>query len=261
MPTNAKERIKHLTESSVRTLVASEKAVERAALRQFQDARLFASLAIGLLLVGFLLVAQWRGVETYEVDLETQSDQELALIVSELAGENEELRRESMRLEQRVREVEETEAGQREVLNEAARELQALRVLTGLEAAVGPGVSVRIADPAGVLVTRDLVDLTNELRAAGAEAMSIDGVRVGMSSGFSEVDGVPHLDGEPIEGDVVVFAIGSPALLRQAFEMPGGIGARLGSFPGVEVTILERERVVVPPATIREFEYGSVVES
>ena len=247
-----KETLRSWKEASVRTILASEKAVER----QFQAGRLVASLAVGLFLVGFLLVAQWRGVETYRDDLEGRSEQDLALIVNELGAENDELRRETLRLEQQIAEAYRTEEGQVAVLNQAARELQALQVLAGIEPAAGPGVSVSLSDPQGVLLAKDLVEVVNELKAAGAEAVSVDGVRVGATSGFTQAEDGISLDGEGFSGTVVVYAIGDPGTLSQAIGMPGGIGATLTSFPGVAVDVEERDLLEVPAADIRRMEHG-----
>lgn len=251
------ERIRSLTQASVRTIIAGEKAVEKAAAKQFQSARLAASLAVGLFVVGFLLVAQWRGVDHYESRLEARSDQDLGFVVHELGLENDDLRREALRLEQRIAEAERTGEGQEAVLNEAVRELQSLRILSGLEGAVGAGLSILISDPEHVVLARDLVDVVNELRAAGAEAISVDGTRLGATSGLADVDGIVVVDGRPVTGDIVLFAIGDPLTLSQALSMPGGVAAGLNSFPGVTVEIREQETVEVAAAQIRPLSLGT----
>jgi hypothetical protein len=93
-----KERLIHLKDVSWQRIVESEKAVERS----FQQGRLVLSLAAGLMLVGFLLVAQWRGIVTFGQQFERQTDQDLAIVVQELTEENGALRDEVMRLELRL---------------------------------------------------------------------------------------------------------------------------------------------------------------
>ena len=249
----ARERITHLKDASIRTLEASEKAVER----QFNAFRLTLSLAAALFLVGFLLVAQWRGVGSQADDLEARPDQDLAIIVHELGAENDALRRETLRLEMRIADVERTDEGQLALLNEAARELQALRVLTGLEPAAGPGVILRVNDPDDVLLTQDFVDVANELRAAGAEAVSIDGIRLGTTTGIKTSPDGMTVGGTPVAGDVVVVrAIGHPATLAQAVGMPGGLAATLGSFPGVTVEFTEEDDLELDAADVAAFRMG-----
>ncbi len=179
-----KDRLIHLRDVSWQRIMESEKAVERS----FQRGRLVMSLAVGLMLVGFLLVAQWKGIVTYGQQYERQTDQDLALVVQELTTENGALRDEVMRLEIRLFEAEANTQSEGEVLNEAAKELNALRLISGLEDAVGPGIVVTVADPEGMLLPEDFASIVHELRAGGAEAIAVNGRRVIGSHGFLRGD-------------------------------------------------------------------------
>ncbi|MCZ9342198.1 DUF881 domain-containing protein, partial [Streptomyces sp. TRM76130] len=53
-----------------------------------------------------------------------------------------------------------------------------LGVLAGTVAARGPGITMTIADPEGTVEADMLLDVIQELRAAGAEAIQVNGVRV-----------------------------------------------------------------------------------
>ncbi|GAB4273968.1 MAG: DUF881 domain-containing protein [Coriobacteriia bacterium] len=240
-------------------LVRSEKAIERVVGAQVIRARLVMSLALLLFLVGFLLVAQWRGADTLDSRLAAQEDQELAAVVQQLSQENDALRREVLRLEERIEEAEATEASQRSVLNEAARELQSLRVVSGAEAATGPGVTVRVSDPGGVLLASDLVLLVNEAKAAGAEAMSLGGARLTATTGIAQTDDGIAVDGKVLSGSVVLACIGDPDLIRQGLEMPGGVVSSLAGYPGVTVQVLEQESLTLPAATLEPMVWGEPV--
>jgi uncharacterized protein YlxW (UPF0749 family) len=244
----SRDSFTHLREESLRRLHASERVIGR----QVQQVRLRTSLAVGLLLVGFMLVAQWRGVESSTAALESQSDQDLAIIVQELTQTNAELREEAALLEDQLREAVLTEQGQQELLNQAARELLGLRVLTGLDPAVGPGVVVRVTDPARVLLPRDFVTMVNELRAAGAEAISIDGIRVGSTPGFSGDETGIYLDAEHVSRDAIIYAIGRPETLEQALLMPGGLARTLSAFPSVEVEVAQSDELELPAVVVPE---------
>lgn len=255
-PKRSRETLIHLRDESIRRLVAGEKAVER----RFQEARLVASLAAGLLLVGFLLVAQWRGNASLERSLERQTDQNLAIIIQEITAENAGIRNEIMALEVRILGAEQETLNRGEVLNEAAKELNALRVMAALEPATGPGVVVRILDPQDVLLPQDFVTLVNELRSGGAEAIGINGVRVGADSGFSGAGTTIELDGTVLARDFEAKAIGDPANLEQALMLPGGLKSTLSTFPGVTVEIERGDSIELPAIAMPEFEYGTPVE-
>lgn len=237
-----RQTLTHLRQDTIRALHASERAVERS----FNEARLLASLAAAMLLVGFLLVAQWRGNASFSASLDTQSDQNLAIMIEDLTTQNTLLRNDVMRLEIRLLDAERTNKDRGEVLNDAAKELAAISAVAGMDPVVGPGVAVKIADPEKVLLPQDFVALVNELRAGGAEAISIDGIRVVADSGFSGEDGEVRLDGTTLSGAYELLAIGDARNLEQSLALPGGLQTTLSTFPGVHVEIELRDSMELP---------------
>ena len=72
-------------------------------------------------------------------------------------------------------------------IENAQARLAALSILIGTVAATGPGVTLTIDDPARGVAPETMLDVINELRAAGAEAMEIrrratSAVRVGVDT-------------------------------------------------------------------------------
>ena len=245
-----------LRDESVRRLQASEEAVQRSV----NDARLVASLAIGLVLVGFLLVAQMRGQATFSRSLERQSDQNLAIIIQELTVENSALRGEIVRLQVRLLEAGQETEDRTQLLNEAAREIASVSVVAGTSPAAGRGVVVDIDDPERVLLPQDFVRLVHELRSGGAEAIAVNGVRVTATSGFSGQGGRVQLDGTVLEREYEVIALGEPENLRQALSLPGGLKSTLATFPGVTISVSAEEELSVPAGRAGEFAFGTPVE-
>lgn len=246
----------HLRDESVKAMRASEQLVERS----FNEARFMASLAIGLALVGFLLVAQMRGQATFSSSLERQSDQNLAIIIEQLTGENNMLRSEVARLQMRLLEAGQASEDRTRVLNEATRELHSVAVIAGLEAASGPGIAVTVEDPDHVLLAQDFVRLINDLRSGGAEAIAINHKRVSATSGFEVSRGHPTLDGTVLASPYEIVALGQPGNLAQSLTMPGGLKSTWTTFPGVTVAVTEENILTVPAADIREFVAGTPVE-
>ncbi len=252
----SREKLVYLRDESVKALQASEKLVERS----FNQARLVATLAAGLMLVGFLLVAQMRGQASYSGSLERQSDQNLAIIIEQLTAENTVLRTEVARVQMRLLEAGQATEDRARVLNEATKELNAVRVVAGLAGASGPGITITIDDPERVLLPQDFVRMIHELRAGGAEAIAINGVRVSATSGFSGQGGQIELDGMALARGYEVIALGEPGSLAQSLELPGGLKSTLVTFPGVVVTLARSEGLSVPAATTREFVVGTPAE-
>ena len=63
----------------------------------------------------------------------------------------------------------------------------------------GPGVAVTVDDPSHSLRYDSLIDLVQELRDAGAEALAINGMRIGAASAFFPQGGAITLDGAPLK--------------------------------------------------------------
>lgn len=252
----SRDKLVYLRDESVKALQASENLVERS----FNQARLVATLAAGLMLVGFLLVAQMRGQATYSGSLERQSDQNLAIIIEQLTAENTVLRTEVARLQMRLLEAGQATEDRARVLNEATKELNAVSVVAGLNAASGPGITITIDDPERVLLPQDFVRMIHELRAGGAEAIAVNGVRVSATSGFAGQGGRIELDGMALARGYEVIALGEPGNLAQSLALPGGLKSTLATFPGVVVTLTESDELSVPAAATREFVVGTPVE-
>jgi uncharacterized protein YlxW (UPF0749 family) len=251
-----KETLVHLREESAKRLSASERLVQRS----FNQARLVASLAAGLLLVGFLLVAQMRGQASFSGSLERQSDQNLAIIIQQLTAENNVLRTEVARLQMRLLEAGRATEDRTKLLSEAARELNAVSMIAGLEQATGPGIVVRIEDPERVLLPQDFVRMVHELRGGGAEAIAINGVRVTATSGFTGGSGRIELDGMPLARAYEVIAIGDQGNLAQSLELPGGLKTTLSTFPGVAVEVASADELRVPAGRAVGYSVGTPVE-
>ncbi|MHA3704765.1 DUF881 domain-containing protein [Jatrophihabitans sp. YIM 134969] len=130
---------------------------------------------------------------------------------------------------------------------QAEQQLTALRVLLGIVPATGPGVRLTITDPDDQLGAEDLLDIVQELRGAGAEAIQFDDVRIGTDSAFmpsATGDGPPQLDGTTLTAPYEILAIGDPPTLDRALNIFGGVAATVRA-KGGQVAIVQETRVDV----------------
>jgi uncharacterized protein YlxW (UPF0749 family) len=129
-------------------------------------------------------------------------------------------------------------------LEEARARAAALAVLAGTVPAVGPGVELVVADPGHQVAPEMLLDVLQELRGAGAEAVQIGEVRVGVDSAFSGVPGAITLDGRRLAVPYRIRAIGDPPTLAAALNIPGGVvdTVRRG---GGDSELTQRDRVTI----------------
>ncbi|MBC7373676.1 MAG: DUF881 domain-containing protein, partial [Frankiales bacterium] len=115
---------------------------------------------------------------------------------------------------------------------------QLLGVLAGTVAARGPGLGITITDPKGQVTGDVLLGALEELRAAGAEAVQIQGpaaaadpttspvrdtVRVVASTSFVDGDGGVVVDGMLLRPPYRFTVIGDPSTIETALGIPGGV--------------------------------------
>lgn len=128
---------------------------------------------------------------------------------------------------------------------EASQRADALEVLTGTAPAAGPGIRATIADPLSGLHAEDLLDVIAELRGAGVEAIQIGDVRIGLTTSFQDtVDGAVAADGIRLSRPYVVLAIGAPATLDTALNIPGGVGATARAAGG-SLAVVQQDRLEI----------------
>jgi uncharacterized protein YlxW (UPF0749 family) len=127
---------------------------------------------------------------------------------------------------------------------QAQQEAQALGVLLGTLPATGPGVTVDVTDPDAKLSGEDLLDVVEELRGAGAEAIQFGSVRVSTSTAFGGGSGSVAVDGTPLTAPYRITAIGEPKTLDTALNIPGGVAATVRTAGG-ELTVAEQDKVAI----------------
>ncbi|GAA2247692.1 DUF881 domain-containing protein [Rarobacter faecitabidus] len=192
-------------------------------------AQLLAALLCAV--VGFAVAVQVNQTQTDGLDNLRQAD--LVRLLDEVSQRGEALDAERRELESQVSRLQESSSAD-QAAREAAREAQLLQdVLTGATAVKGPGVIVRSRGPVDA---GTLVNMLQELRNAGAEAISINDHRVVVSTSFTQRDRQLLVDNEVLDQPLVWRAIGDPATLQPALEIPGGALASLRG-DGAEVSI------------------------
>ncbi|HEX6380886.1 MAG TPA: DUF881 domain-containing protein, partial [Acidimicrobiia bacterium] len=207
-------------------------------------ARALVALSVGV--VGFLVAAQLGTTRRGTENLAAESESDLTRIFSSLSEEGAALRDEISQLRLELAALQSSAERDRLAGDAAQRQLTDLQILAGVVPARGPGVAVRIADPEGAFEFEQLLDLVQELRDAGAEAIAVNGRRVGGTTAFSVRDGAVTVDGHPVGQPYDVLAIGDPATLEVGLKIPGGAVDTLDALDGTKVTVERRSDVRVP---------------
>ena len=182
-------------------------------------------LLIGLLflILGLLGTVAVQQQGTGDV-LATARTEDLVRILDDLGEQQTRLSQESQRLAE-VRQG--LEAGSTvEAAAEAQRRLAALEVLSGTTPVTGPGVRVTLSDAPGSTSAVDastVLDAVQELRDAGAQAIQVGPVRVGVATWFADSASGVVADGTSVGTPVTIDAVGDPQTLSAALSIPGGL--------------------------------------
>lgn len=189
-------------------------------------------------LLGFAIVVQVRQTRSDEFALLRQDD--LVRLLDEITIRNDQLESEQAQLTLDRNDL--RSGADAQAVAERNAEVQG--ILAGTVPVEGPGVELLVREQGRVVPASAWVNLVEELRNAGAEAIEIDGVRVGASTWFSDVDGGVVVDGVALTSPITVLAIGDPQTIDVALQIPGGALATLRTNDAL-TTLDSRERVEI----------------
>ncbi|GAB3225774.1 DUF881 domain-containing protein [Mycolicibacterium hippocampi] len=190
----------------------------------------FGVLAVLLcLLLGVAIATQVRQTESGD-SLDTARPADLLLLLDSLQQRDAALNTEVAELQRTLAQLRATGSSDQAAIENASARLAALSIMIGTVPATGPGVTLTIEDPARGVSSETMLDVINELRAAGAEAMEIRGgqrgeqvsVRVGVDTWVVGTPGALVADTTTVKPPYSVLAIGDPPTLAAAMNIPGG---------------------------------------
>ncbi|MFD1831165.1 DUF881 domain-containing protein [Streptomyces desertarenae] len=201
------------------------------------------TVALLLFVLGLGLAIQVRS--TSESDpLRGARQEDLVRILDELDSRTERLDDEKRRLEDLKSELENSSDQAEEARRQTRERARQLGVLAGTVAAEGPGIRMVVDDTAGTVEAHMLLDAIQELRAAGAEAIEVNGVRVVTNTYFTDSDGGVRVDGRKVAPPYRFEVIGKPQDLEPALNIPGGVVQSMEKEQAT-VTITRSEKIVV----------------
>jgi uncharacterized protein YlxW (UPF0749 family) len=213
--------------------------------KQRPTARYRAAALIGVLTaaLGFAIAVQVRA-NSQSDSLSNLREDDLIGILDNQNARGDRLRQQITELEQTLRRLQDSGDRNAAARQQAEQDAAALGVLLGTLPATGPGVKVTITDPDRKLTAEDLLDVVEELRGAGAEAIQFGPVRVSTSTSFTTAGGAIAIDGKVLTGPYPVFAIGDPKTLDTALNIPGGVAAATRAAGG-DLVVDERDVVTI----------------
>lgn len=216
------------------------------------------TLGVALLALGFLIAAQLRS-EGPRVRYTSQERGPLVETVLELQRNQEALKDEILRLNERIAGILQDQEGSAALVRQLNGDLEAARLAAGLVAVEGPGIILRLEDSStptppggndddyrvGGLDLRIVVD---ELWLAGAEAIAVNGERVTGSTAILDIGGSILVNSAYLAPPYEVTALGPAdlySLLSGSVGFVDFVRARSEAF-GIRLSFAEPPAVVVP---------------
>lgn len=178
-----------------------------------------------IILVAVLLM-QFRTVEQTDItEIESMRESELRTALSEWKTKYEEVDKQLQDANKKIKEYNKIIQDNKKGSDLVDEELKESNLLVGKTDVYGEGVVVTLNDGANKVVASDLIDLVNELRYAGAEAISINEIRVITTTDIIDMGDYENsyimINTKRTQGPYVVKAIGNKENLSSILNLRG----------------------------------------
>ena len=220
-------------------------------IRPMQNRGELAVMAV-CVVVGFLLAAQLRGVQLAGAADATNASrlETLQSLYNDVVEERDGLTEQVGQLQNELELYRQQAASGDEGSEALKTELEQMEITAGLTDVEGPGVTVVLEDSTQANVTGDEADylihsVINELRSAGAEAISLNGERILATSEVRCTGAVVTVNGRRYAAPYVIFAIGDPDTLYSALTMRNGVVDILSQW-GITVRVTASDQLLIP---------------
>ncbi|GAB6158884.1 DUF881 domain-containing protein [Desulfotomaculum varum] len=213
---------------------------------------LYVSIVLVSIVLGMMVAFQFRTTGRIDAGVPIDRVQLLTTELKQIEKEYNTLLMEANDLENKLAQA---AKGRPEASQAVHNELQKVRQLAGMTKITGPGVEVTLEPVkkedqqggANLFTVRDedLLRVVNELRAAGAEGLSINDERIISTSEIRLAGSFIDVNLTRISPPYHVRAIGSPDQLESALLIKGGLVDTMRDW-GVAVTVTKKQLLTLP---------------
>lgn len=228
---------------------------------KISKSQVFIAIVCGLL--GFLLAYQFKVLsnKNIESNINNYNKSDIISEIESLKKEKEELTATNSKLSDELKQIEETAAKNGDLGKDVKNQLDDARMQLGIVDVKGPGVVLTISpkssifganqnDASGNLGEDELVHVVNLLWYSGAEAISINDIRVTSQTGIKTAgNGIAiGSSGKVYPKDkVVIKAIGDKARLNVGISFPGSL--EYGSLPNYNNEVKANDDIFIGKST------------
>ena len=209
-------------------------------------------IALALFIFSFIIAAQLNTVGNTNIISEGMREAELLQELQKAKEEYEALKEDYEKSQEIVEEYKTSSSSNDALIASMKSDLEKANVLSGLATVRGEGVVITLKDStdtelspeAGLVHDTDLTAIVTELKAAGAEAISINGQRVIATTAIRCVGPTIQVNSVKVASPFYIKAIGNSKYLESALNLRNGVVDNLKSY-GIQVDIVTDDKITI----------------
>lgn len=224
---------------------------------------------LSTLMVGFLIAANFNfdGFES-SMQLDTREYQNAIEEKQKLLSQIASLKEDNEEIVNKIDEYSNNDREQEKIYEDMKNQLSDYGMVTGLNEVMGPGIVITVNDGkyyeedqtsyeswSKIFHDSDFALLLYQIRAAGAEAISVNNHRITSSSAvMCNSSYLGFDDGTQLYAPFNIYAIGNPEILQEALTKD----LDTLKLRGLNVELQRKDEIVMKSANIRNLKYSTV---
>lgn len=208
----------------------------------------YTAIGVPLFFLAMLLTAQLKSISNTEQVLQGKREAQLTDDLVTLQREYNELKEKYDQSSSIVQEYKTNASSNDLLIKSMKEEVEDLSILAGTTELSGEGIIVTLSDGQksdSLVHDSDVLTVVNELKAAGAEAISINNQRIISTSAIRCVGPVIQVNYQKVAAPFEIKAIGNAQYLESALTIKNGVSDVLKEL-GVGINITRQDKVDIP---------------
>ena len=208
----------------------------------------YTAIGISVFLLTAMITAQITTMSKSEEVLKGKRESELADSLVSLQRDYDELKNKYDESQKIVEEYQTNSATNDSLIASMKKQINTLGLLAGTTDVQGEGIIITLYDGnnSGSLVhDSDVLTVVNELRVAGAEAISVNEQRIITTSAIRCVGSVIQVNYQKVAAPFEIKAIGNAQYLESALTIKNGVIDVLNGY-GLKVTLTRESNISIP---------------
>ena len=205
------------------------------------------TISIMALILSCVMFAQFRIVEETDLaQIENMREEELRQAIAEWKEKYEKTIEKMLDTNKKVQEYEDKQKSNKETKELVQKELSEAKEIFGLTNVEGDGIIITLTDTDEMTYTgNDLLYLVNELRAAGAKAISINDERIVNTTDIADISSrYIQVNSNKVSAPYIVKVIGDKTYLKSALTIKNGY-VDLKEKEGYKILLQEKNNIKI----------------